>query len=154
MTTATTATDNTEFHSSKEYLALTEKQKVWVDRFIETQDAALATKLAYGDHTDETYRAMLTRKIETSNRVCDALDVFYQRDEKDKFIRNLELNIKNSTGIAKIEGQKLLARILGLLSSDAEQVVAKVGDVVLVDGVKHRVTAIDANGKPTDGEPL
>lgn len=142
------------FHASKEYLSLTPRQRVWVDTFIDSQSAPLATKTAYGDKTDEGYRSMLTKKVETSVRVIAALDLFYGRSPREKFIRDLEMNIQNSEGIAKIEGQKLLAKVLGLISSDAEQPACSVGDVVLVDGVKHRVTAVDSNGRPTEGEPL
>jgi hypothetical protein len=122
------------FHSTQSYLALTTRQRAWVDTFIDSQDAAMATKTAYGDNRDESYRAMLTRKVETSSKVIAALDVFYQRSEKDRFVRDLRLNIQNSTGIARVESQKLLAKVLGLVSSDVEQPVCKVGDIVLQNG--------------------
>jgi hypothetical protein len=143
-----------EFHSSKEWKSLTEGQKRWVTGVIDHGDARRATAEAYASD-DPTYVSMFTRKIESSANVIAALDVFYKRTERERFIRDLRLNISQSDGIAKIESQKLLARILGLVGgSESEQLVCKVGDVVLANGVKHRVTAVDANGRPTDGEPL
>lgn len=141
-----------EFHASREWKALTEGQKRWVSLFIETQDAKRATAEAY-ESDDEAYIAMFTRKIESSPNVISALDTFYQRSERDKFIRDLRLNIQNSEGIAKIQGQRLLAQILRLVDSDVEQPKVGVGDTVLVDGKQFTVTAVDAQGKPTDGEP-
>ena len=145
------------FHASKEYLAVTDKQKVWLDVFIDSQDAALATSTAYGAQTDSAYRAMLTRKVESSPRVLAALDLFYGRTPREKFLRDLQNDIAHSKGIAKIEARRLYAKVTGIDGSPTEEIehlVCKIGDIVLVDGVKHRVTAVDASGKPTDGEPL
>lgn len=146
-----------KLHASKEYLALTDKQRVWVDSFVDSQDAALSTRIAYGDQSDSAYRAMLTRKIETSPRVLAALDLFYGRSPKECFVRDLTLDIARSKGIARVEARRLFARVVGFIDgarSDSEYPVCKIGDVVLADGVKHRVTAVDASGKPTEGEPL
>jgi hypothetical protein len=145
--------DREAFHKTQSYLALTEKQKVWVDTFCESHDAAHSTRIAYGSDTSEEYRAMLTRKIETSARVVAALDLYYGRSPREKFIRDLELNIANSTGIAKVEGQKLLAKVLGLVNDESSP-NGKIGDTVLVEGKRFTVTAVDENGRPTDGEPL
>ena len=49
------------FHASREFLALTSGQRKWVDIFIETSDANLATRKAYGAN-DDAYIAMFTRK--------------------------------------------------------------------------------------------
>jgi hypothetical protein len=144
-----------EFHASKEFLALTDGQRKWIDVFIETSDANLATREAYGTN-DDAYIAMFTRKIESSPRVIAALDLYFARSPRDRFLRDLQNDIAHSTGIARIEARRLYARITGLDAPNAEteQPVCKIGDVVLVEGVKHRVTATDANGRPTEGEPL
>jgi predicted signal transduction protein with EAL and GGDEF domain len=145
-----------ELHVSKEFLALTERQGAWIDSFLQSQDAGQATRIAYGDHTDPVYRAMLTRKIETSARVLAALDLFYGRSAKEKFLRDLQLDINRAKGVARIEARRLFAKVAGLdgSPSEPEHAVCNVGDIVLVDGVQHRVTAVDENGRPTDGEPL
>jgi hypothetical protein len=159
MATATQSTMSKQtFHLSKEFLAVTEKQRVWVDAFVDSRDAAQATRIAYGAKTDSAYRAMLTRKIETSPRILAALDLYYARSPREKFLRDLQLDIEHSKGIAKIEGCRLYAKVTGLVddspTAEAEHLVCKIGDVVLVDGVKHRVTAVDENGRPTEGDPL
>ena len=144
-----------DFIKSKEYLALTEGQRKWVEIFIETSNANLSTRQAY-NATDDAYIAMFTRKIETSPRIIAALDLFFARPPRERFLRDLQNDISHSTGIARLETRRLYAKVMGLVDgSPTEQVEqCKIGDIVLVDGVKHRVTAVDANGKPTDGEPL
>jgi len=146
------------FHASREFLSLTEKQMVWVDVLISSQDAALATRTAYGDQTDEPYRAMLCRKVETSPRVIAALDLFYGRSPRERFVRDLQNDIARSKGIAKIEARRLYAKMVfgvdGQPTEEVEHPVCKIGDIVLVEGVQHRVTAVDASGRPTDGDRL
>src|ERR1700747_1203598 len=104
MATATQRTMSKEtFSASREYRALTERQRRWINIFIETSDANRATREAYGS-TDDTYVAMFTRKIETSPRVIAALDFYFARSPKEIFLRNLQNEIARSKGIAKIEG--------------------------------------------------
>lgn len=158
MGTATQSTMTKEtFHASREFLALTEGQRKWVDIFVETADANRATREAYGA-TDEVYIVMFTRKIETSPRVIAALDAYYGRSPKERFLRDLQNDIARSTGIAKIEARRLFAKMVfgvdGPPPEEGQHPACKVGDIVLVDGVKHRVTAVDASGRATDGEPL
>ena len=148
----------TDFVKSAPYLSLTSGQRKWIDLFIETSDANRATREAYGA-SDDAYVAMFTRKIETSPRVIAALDLFYGRSPREKFLRDLQNDIARSQGVAKIEARRLYAKMVfgvdGPPSEQAESPVCKVGDIVLVDGgAKYRVTAVDANGRPTDGEPL
>jgi hypothetical protein len=148
-----------EFHASRQWKSLTEGQKRWVSGVIEHGDAKRATAEAYKSD-DEAYIAMFTRKIESSPNVTAALDAFYQRSERDKFIRDLRLNIQNSEGIAKIEAQKLLARILGLdapaidCTTSAKPIKTKppfeVGDRVIQNSKTYIVRAVSADGWPTD----
>jgi len=142
-------------HASKEFLALTSGQRKWVDIFIDTSDANRATGEAYGA-TDDAYVAMFTRKIETSPRVIAALDLYFARSPRERFLRDLQNDIAHSTGVARIEARRLYAKmVFGVDGPPTEEIpFCKIGDIVLVDGVKHKVTAVDANGKPTDGEPL
>jgi len=158
-----------EFHSSKEFLTLTEGQRRWVDSFTESQDAGQSTRAAYRV-SDDSYCAMLTSKIQSSRRVMDALDLFYGRSPKEKFLRDLQIDIAHAKGIAKIEGRRLYAKVTGLVdgSSDPEAPDAAsetspanffVGQLVTQRdeaGILHtgRVLAIDANGKPTQIEEV
>jgi hypothetical protein len=145
------------FHASKEFLALTDSQRKWLDIFIETQDANLATRKAYSA-SDDAYIAMFTRKTETSPRIIAALDLYYARSPRERFLRDLQNDIAHSKGVAKIEARRLYAKMVfgvdGPPTEEVEHPVCKINDIVLVDGVKHRVTSVDASGRPTDGEPL
>jgi hypothetical protein len=146
-----------DFANSAAYLALTARQRRWIDVFIETSDANRATREAYGA-TDDTYVAMFTRKTETSPRIIAALDLFFDRSPREKFLRDLQNDIAHSKGVAKIEARRLYAKmVFGVDGTPSNEIVnsdCKIGDIVLVNGVKHRVTAVDENGRPTDGEPL
>lgn len=151
------------FHASSQYRALTEKQRTWVDSFADFQDAALATQAAYGV-AGTPYAAMLSRKIETSPRVIAALDFYFARTPRDRFIRDLQYDIRRSKGIARIEAQRLYAKFV-------------FGDAVAADGesssvrfhVGQRVTqrdsqtgelhigvvkSVDPNGRPTQIEAI
>jgi hypothetical protein len=157
MATATETMSKEAFQASKEYLALTEKQRVWVDAFVDSQDAGQATVLAYGDNPDSAYRAMLTRKVETSPRVIAALDLFYGRSPKEKFIRDLQLDIARAKGVARVEGRRLYARVTGLIDSAPDAAVEhrfNVGDICIQDGRKYRVTSIDAHGHPLTADEV
>jgi hypothetical protein len=159
MATQSSTMSKTElFHALKEFLALTSGQRKWIDLFIETSDGNRATREAYGA-TDDAYVAMFTRKIETSPRIIAALDLYYARSPRERFLRDLQNDIARSKGIAKVEARRLYAKmVFGVDGAPTEEVVehpvCKIGDIVLVDGVKHRVTAVDANGRATDGDAL
>jgi hypothetical protein len=108
-------------HASKEYLSLTSGQKRWIDAFVETSDANRATREAYGA-SDDAYIAMFTRKIESSPRIIAALDLFYGRSPKEKFLRDLQNDISRSKGIAKIEARRLYAKmVFGVDGSPSEE---------------------------------
>jgi len=162
---ARSAMTKEEFRASKEFLALTDKQRRWVDVFVDSQDAALATRIAYGDHTDSPYRAMLTRKVESSPRVIAALDLYFARSPREKFLRDLENDIKHSTGVARIEARRLYAKIMGLVdgspmaAGEASSGQYCIGQLVTQrdnEGVLHTgtVAELDANGRPTRIETI
>jgi len=166
MATATQSTISKEvFHSSKEYLSLTSGQKRWIDAFVETLDANLSTRKAYGA-SDDAYVAMFTRKIETSPRILAALDLFFVRSPREKFLRDLQNDIARSTGVARIEARRLFAKITGLidgaLDSEPDETSPAnffVGQLVTQRdemGTIHtgRVLAVDANGRPTEIEEV
>jgi len=120
MTTATQITMFKEdFHASKNYLSLTSGQRRWIDIFIETSDPNRATREAYGA-TDDAYIAMFTRKIETSPRIIAALDLFFARSPREKFLRDLQTDIARAKGVAKIEARRLYAKVAGLDGSESE----------------------------------
>jgi hypothetical protein len=156
MTTATQSVmSKEEFVKSREYLALTSGQRKWVDIFIETSDANRATREAY-NATEDGYRAMFTRKIETSPRIIAALDLFFARTPREKFLRDLQLDIKKSKGVALIEARRLYAKMVfgvdGSPSAEARRF--SVGDIATLDGKQYRVTAIHQDGSVSEADPL
>jgi hypothetical protein len=158
------------FRASQEFKALTQKQQKWVNLFVETQDGGLATREAYGDETSPEYRSMLTRKIETSPRMLAALDLYFQRTPRDRFVRDLENDVRRAKGVAKIQARRLLGQALGLIDGSfgdidagtvegpemrADQIRGmKIGSIVRVDGASYRVSKVDADGRPLEGDPV
>ncbi len=149
-----------EFHASREFLALTEGQRKWVDIFIETSDANRATREAYSA-TDDAYIAMFTRKTETSPRILAALDLYFARSPREKFLRDLQLDIKQSKGVARVEARRLFAKVTGLIDGVPVEIEPrfKVGDRVTQRddaGIVHMgiVRAIDADGCATQIEEV
>ena len=124
-TTQSSTMAKTDFVKSVQYLALTEGQRKWVDIFIETSNANLSTRQAY-NATDDAYIAMFTRKIETSPRIIAALDLFFARTPRERFLRDLQNDIAHSTGVAKIEARRLYAKITGIdgLPTDETEALA------------------------------
>jgi hypothetical protein len=156
MTTATQSTMSKEaFHVSREYLSLTSGQRRWVDIFIETSDANRATCEAY-NATEDGYRAMFTRKIETSPRIIAALDLFFARTPREKFLRDLQNDIARSKGVARVEARRLYAKMVFGVdgSSSAEARQFSVGDIATLDGKQYRVTAIHQDGSVSEADPL
>src|SRR5579872_6958615 len=156
MATATQSTISKEvFHSSKEYLSLTSGQKRWIDAFVETLDANLSTRKAYGA-SDDAYVAMFTRKIETSPRILAALDLFFVRSPREKFLRDLQNDIARSTGVARIEARRLYAKMAfgvgGSPSADAQRF--NVGDIATLAGKQYRITALHEDGSVSEADPL
>jgi hypothetical protein len=108
-----------EFHVSKEFLALTEKQRIWIDSFIESQDAELATRTAYKSGSD-VYMKLFTYRIEANPRIVAALNLFYGRSPREAFLQELQQDIRRSPkgSIARIQAQNLYARMA--FGSDSE----------------------------------
>jgi hypothetical protein len=156
MATATRSTMSKEaFHSSKEYLSLTSGQRKWIDAFLATSDANGATREGYGA-TDDAYVAMFTRKIETSPRIIAALDLYFARSPREKFLRDLQNDIAHAKGVAKIEARRLYAKmVFGVDGSpSAETQRFNVGDIATLDGKQYRITALREDGSVSEADPL
>jgi hypothetical protein len=102
-----------ELRESREFKALTDKQKIWLTTYLETSDMKLATSKSYGDKTAPEYRSMLAAKILSSPRIKAALDLVYARSPRERFLRDLESDCRRLKGTARVEAQKLFARISG-----------------------------------------
>ena len=164
-----------QFHASPDYLALTPSQRAWVNHFVAHGDPNAATVAAYHSSTP----ALLTFQIQANGRVVNALNKYFGIDDKQAFLNELRHTIRKSKGVAKVEAQRLYAQLAGFVPTDAEagaknpddprsNTLARVNaepqsqeaaktpgarrktEVMLVDGLKRRPTAWDADGEPTE----
>jgi hypothetical protein len=155
------------FEQGQRYKSLTLKQRVWLIAYMVSGSTLWAALMAYRCKSVENAR-VLGYELKKNHGIQQALAEFTGKSERDIFIEELKDTLrctpKNSTAHSK--AQALYARLMfGVEPEAAEPVevrdpaepkpfVARVGDIVLVSGLKHRVTAIDENGRPTDAEPL
>jgi hypothetical protein len=140
------------FENSVEYRALTDRQRIWVNTLLETQDPERATVTAYHS-ANSAYSKMLTHQIETNRRVIAALNAFYGRTEKEAFLLDLERTIQKTEGWAKVKAMSLYANLKFGAEEDSQptaetegstDVAAQtfpIGAVIVQDGQKYRVTA-------------
>jgi hypothetical protein len=157
-----------ELHLTQEFLSLTDKQRAWVDALIETQNALEATRRVYGD-IGNRYVALRARQIEGSRIITAVLDTFYARTPREKFIRDLErVLIHSNSGTERAGARSLYAEmVFGIggssknpdgdaLGSRTETPARfRVGDIVIrADKTKLRVTAVDGEGRVTEGDPI
>jgi hypothetical protein len=70
-------TTQAEFHASREYRALTDRQRRWVDIVVFENDPELATREAFNVTSNDAYAKLLQGKLETSPRVRAAIHLFY-----------------------------------------------------------------------------
>jgi len=156
------------FHASREYVRLTAKQRAWLDIFIFTRDAVLATKTAYNAASD-TYARLLAHQIEANSRIRAALNVYQGRSEQEIFLADLQETIRRAPkgSVAQVRAQALYARMkfgVSTPDSDHEPVAPtaasesplrfQVGEICLQDGKQYRVTSIDVNGQPLTADEV
>ncbi|MGA8036729.1 MAG: hypothetical protein WB985_12240 [Candidatus Acidiferrales bacterium] len=164
------------FTGTPDYLALTPPMRAWVKLFVEHGDANAATVAAYPDSATPR---VLTYKIQSSGRVINALNKYFGIDDKQAFLNELRHTIRKSKGTAKVEAQKLYAQLAFGVPEEPESgaknpddprsnTLARVNaepqsqeaaktpgarrktEVMLVDGLKRRPIAWDADGEPTE----
>jgi hypothetical protein len=143
-----------EFHASREYCALTAKQRIWIDFFIETQDAELATRTAYESASD-TYVKLFTYQVEANPRIVNALNLFYGRSPRESFLQELQRDIRRSPkgSIARIQAQNLYARMAfdfelqhpNVPFTETESSTHKfaIGEKFKQEGTTYRVDAVE-----------
>jgi len=159
--------------SSPQWAALTDSQRVWVTQFLATGSALLATKAGYRAKSEQNSR-VLSYELAKNKTIVAALEVAAGKVKTEREIlietvrEQLRASEKGSIAASKFTAQleRLQLGVKPEAEDDPEAEVSqpnadasptprsKVGDIVLVEGIKHRVTAVDANGRATDGEPL
>jgi hypothetical protein len=176
---ATESTRWTTFADSPEFRALTTQLRIFTVAYLASGDALFATR------TSHNCKPTALRQIAYKNlhraSVIAAVNKFRGRTEKDVFIGQVEDTVASSSGIAKIQALRLLAKLkFGLtdeaetpqpepaqpkpprrksapasqLSVEAPVKVFKIGDKVTQDGKLYRVTEVDAVGKILNAEEI
>ncbi len=158
---------------SPEWVRLTPPQRVFVVEFLATGSAFLATKVGYRAKSEKNSR-VLSYELAKNPFIVAAVDVATGRvrSEREILISEVQRQLK-AAETGSIAATKLTAQLERLIlggqqeelddepanevepsSNSQKTIVAKVGDIVLVNGVQHRVSVVDENGRPTEGEPV
>ena len=161
-----------DFHTSKEYLACTPKQRVWVDTFLATQDATVATQTAY-TVTGESART-LTYAVRDSHNVRAAVNAALGRSEQEAFLEEIQRDIRRApagsdrrvramamyarmkwgdTEAAAVQNSK--PQVPAMVSSGDVQIFPpkfKVGEICQQDGVDYIVTKVSEDGEVLDAK--
>jgi hypothetical protein len=151
------------FEKSPEYKHLTKRQRIFFAYLCATGDSVAATRMAF-DVEPKNLRS-LAWHTERNPYVKAALDLWKNRSERETFLDELKAEIAagEEGSVARSRNMALYARLkFGLDTPDESEVSGKkspagqaglqfkVGDPIIVDGVKRRVTAVDENGHATD----
>jgi hypothetical protein len=156
------------------YQKLTPKQKMLIETYIATGDKLQATKSAYQNESDEAAR--LNSYTHFANpRIVAVLNFWLGKTEREIMIEAVEEHLRHAEkGSTAARG--LFAQLASLkfgiaaepeskpepepkAEEQAKTPVAvdsriKVGDIIRADGRRFRVTAVDEQGRATDGDPL
>lgn len=161
-----------QLEATKEYGRLTARQRMYVRVRVETGDPMLAVRTAYDCKSDHHFRIM-TYEVAGSKKVQAALRRAYGETERETFINQLQKRIDDrSITIAEWKAANLLCRLKGWkgcptspskaepdnfetpTAAEAPEHVYRVGQIVLQNDCRYRVTAVDASGKITAAEPV
>lgn len=169
MNTATPTASPTmeDLHSHPKFLACTPSQQKFLVEYTKTKDPIRAVEFGYGADGSDRYKRMWSQRLLHHGNTAAVLDWFFGRTEKDRFLAELQRDIKKLDGVALQRARALYARVAGLISDESEPTETKptedpsmpderfkLGDIVEQNGRTFRITAIDNQGRPTDGEPL
>lgn len=150
-----------EFHASREYRALTDRQRKWVDIVFRENDPERATREAFDVTANDAYAKMLQGKLETSPRVRAAIHLFYGYTEREAFLQDLKTDLRRSKpgSTARTKFAAMYAKLaFGVEPEDPETPAADsepttaesgavsvqkfpIGSVIEQDGRKYRVVA-------------
>jgi hypothetical protein len=156
-----------ELQASTEYLACTPKMQVWLTTLIQSNfDYKLATVKAF-NCKNLRQAHIFSYAVRKWPVIRAALNLYLGRSEQDVFLADLQETIRRAPkgSVAQVRAQALYARLkFGVSTPDSEPEPEaetgtsparfSVGDTCQVDGKPYRITAVDANGRPTSGEPL
>jgi hypothetical protein len=154
--------------ASEPWKRLTPQQRIWFVHFIASDDSVAATRIAYPTATDKSVKCMSYEMLKRP-AIIAALDFYNGKSDLEIDLDEIQKQI-DAADPGSIAAQKLIALKASLkrglkaaseepetkskATDESKSLVSQIGDIVLVDGKKHRVTAVDEHGKPTDGEPI
>jgi hypothetical protein len=129
---------------------LTPKQAIFCERYIQSgaccgvYDIQAAMKAAYNTSSERNLRS-LTYEVLANRRVRDVLALHFNQSPRDLFLADLEKTISCEKGIAKIQAQKLYAKLaFGVEDSQPTATTEEptVERIVTQDGGRFRITAV------------
>jgi hypothetical protein len=166
-----------ELTNTPEFNRLTVRQGIWVlvylAHYLDTEicDAVAATQAAYECASEESAR-VLSYQIQASPNIRATLNRFFGDDspeiaarqnlDREAQIAGLKRALKKTPPYEQPRGRRLLAELTGLINTSevSEPKTAtvpaqkfSVGDFVMQNNQKYRVTSVDANGHPLTAEP-
>jgi hypothetical protein len=138
------------FQKTSEYLALSDLQRAWILKLVTTGDIRQATVESYpkAKRLGQQYISQLGAKNLASPHVRAALARYYGWDDKQKFLADLDAQIRRSKSADRAPLLALKAKVmlgidaptLSAVAAEPEQTFA-VGSVVEQNGRKYEIVA-------------
>jgi hypothetical protein len=155
-----------DLKQSMPWIRMSGKQRELVQKYISNgYDKVAAVKSLYKCSTEGSVRTTINRQFSNAD-VRALLALHFNESALDTLKAELQRALHcRRLSQSRVRTLKLLAQAAGLDSegiaaeevkpaAGAKQTQCKVGDIILVDGKKVRVTVVDMNGMPTEGDPL
>jgi hypothetical protein len=166
-----------ELQVSQEYITCSAKMQVWLTELVTNGFKYTDATVAAFDCKDRESARVFSYAVRNWPKIRAALNLYLGKSEREILLDKVRAALRNAEagGIAE---QRLLAqeeRLLfgGTLPAEDDETPkpkapamgspsdvqifprrVSIGDIVLYDGVKHKVTKVDENGQPTEGDPI
>jgi len=107
-----------DFERSMEFSMLSEREREFVLRFIETKNIEDATRAAYPKAKNQT---VLAWRMRNNRRVLDALALWFGQSPipalsaKEAAISDVKKDIRKLKGVARVQARRLLLQLEGLI---------------------------------------
>jgi len=169
MTNTTNPVSWEALESTPQYRTLTAHQRNWVKALLSNGgNPVAATEAAYNCKSlkNATCLSYEVRRHPSVRAFLELHDVLsYGAPSKEQQIASVLETIREAPAYSRVRAQRLLAELTGFVGTSTDDQrsetnsgleskgpISKIGDVVLQDGQKYRVTHIDENGHPTEGD--
>jgi hypothetical protein len=153
--------------ASEQWKRLTPQQRVWVLKFIVSDDPIASTRTAYPTATDKSVKCM-SYELRKNPGILSALDFYNGKTDLEIDLDEIQKQI-DAAEPGSIAATKLIALKASLKrgvkptseepetksqATDGASPKFNVGDICVQDGKKYRVTSIDVNGKPLTADEV